>query len=84
MHHICIEVRNFRVDTCYFNWKKEPSEWNDYVWQVNDIHAAIEEVRKNNIRTLTQEPRIGAHGTLVIFLHPKDCCGTLVELEQDH
>ena len=28
------------------------------------------------------EPRIGAHGKPVLFLHPKDFCGTLVELEQ--
>ena len=28
------------------------------------------------------EPKIGAHGKLVLFLHPKDFCGTLIELEQ--
>ena len=53
-------------------------------FQVNDLKAALEELKKNNIRTLSPEPRIGAHGKLVMFLHPKDCCGTLVELEQDH
>ena len=50
--------------------------------QVSDIHKAIESVRANNIRTLGKEPKIGAHGKLVMFLHPKDCNGTLVELEE--
>ena len=39
--------------------------------------------KKHNIRCLSEEPRIGAHGKPVLFLHPKDCCGTLVELEQE-
>jgi methylmalonyl-CoA/ethylmalonyl-CoA epimerase len=36
----------------------------------------------NKIRCLSAEPKIGAHGKPVVFLHPKDCFGTLVELEQ--
>ena len=36
-----------------------------------------------NIRCLSEEPRIGAHGKPVMFLHPKDCNGVLVELEQE-
>ncbi len=39
-------------------------------------------MKEHNIRTLGKEPRIGAHGKLVIFLHPKDCNGVLVELEE--
>lgn len=34
------------------------------------------------VRTLTPEPKIGAHNKPVVFLHPKDCGGVLVELEQ--
>jgi methylmalonyl-CoA/ethylmalonyl-CoA epimerase len=34
------------------------------------------------IRALSKEPKIGAHGKPVVFLHPKDCNGVLVELEQ--
>uniref|UniRef100_H9G6G3 Methylmalonyl-CoA epimerase, mitochondrial n=1 Tax=Anolis carolinensis TaxID=28377 RepID=H9G6G3_ANOCA len=34
------------------------------------------------IRLLSEEPRIGAHGKPVVFLHPKDCDGVLVELEE--
>lgn len=50
--------------------------------QVDDINAAIIDLKAKNIRTLTAEPQIGAHGKLVMFLHPKDCDGVLVELEE--
>ena len=39
--------------------------------QVNDIHAAVSDVKSKNIRCLSPEPRIGAHGKPVMFLHPK-------------
>jgi len=51
--------------------------------EVNDIHAAVADVKAKNIRCLSAEPRIGAHGKPVMFLHPKDCNGVLVELEQE-
>ena len=50
--------------------------------QVSDIEAAIKDMKAKNIRTLGTEAKIGAHGKPVIFLHPKDCNGVLVELEQ--
>jgi len=49
---------------------------------VSDIKAAIKQLRDQKIRLLNEDPKIGAHGKPVVFLHPKDCCGTLVELEQ--
>ena len=52
------------------------------ILQVSSIQEAIKEVKANNIRTLGNEPKIGAHGKLVMFLHPKDCNGTLIELEE--
>jgi methylmalonyl-CoA/ethylmalonyl-CoA epimerase len=42
----------------------------------------MHDLQKQNIRTLGKEPKTGAHGLPVIFLHPKDCNGTLVELEE--
>jgi len=51
--------------------------------EVNDIIAAVADVKSKNIRCLSPEPRIGAHGKPVMFLHPKDCNGVLVELEQE-
>ncbi|XP_061830991.1 methylmalonyl-CoA epimerase, mitochondrial-like [Nerophis lumbriciformis] len=50
--------------------------------EVDDISAAIKDLKARNIRTLSAEPRIGAHGKPVMFLHPKDCDGVLVELEE--
>lgn len=50
--------------------------------EVEDIHAAVKSLKADNIRCLSAEPKIGAHGKPVMFLHPKDCNGVLVEIEQ--
>ena len=50
-------------------------------YEVNDINTAVDKLKAQGARILG-EPKIGAHGKPVIFLHPKDFCGTLVELEQ--
>ncbi len=52
-------------------------------YEVPDILAARDRLKAAGARVLGDgEPRIGAHGKPVLFLHPKDFCGTLVELEQ--
>jgi methylmalonyl-CoA/ethylmalonyl-CoA epimerase len=52
-------------------------------YEVDDIIAARDRLKAAGARVLgSGEPRIGAHGKPVIFLHPKDFTGTLVELEQ--
>lgn len=51
--------------------------------EVDDINKAVDNLKSKNIRCLSPEPRIGAHGKPVMFLHPKDCGGVLVELEQE-
>jgi methylmalonyl-CoA/ethylmalonyl-CoA epimerase len=52
-------------------------------YEVDDIHAAARTLASRGARVLGDgAPRIGAHGKPVLFLHPKDFCGTLVELEQ--
>jgi methylmalonyl-CoA/ethylmalonyl-CoA epimerase len=52
-------------------------------YEVADIIAARDHLMREGARVLgSGEPRIGAHGKPVLFLHPKDFCGTLVELEQ--
>lgn len=50
-------------------------------YEVADIEAAAEQMRQAGARVLG-EIKIGAHNKPVLFLHPKDFCGTLVELEQ--
>ncbi len=52
-------------------------------YEVHDIIAARDRLKAEGARVLGDgEPKIGAHGKPVLFLHPKDFCGTLVELEQ--
>lgn len=52
-------------------------------YEVDDILTARDRLTATGARVLEGgEPRIGAHGKPVLFLHPKDFCGTLVELEQ--
>ncbi|MBV9065870.1 MAG: methylmalonyl-CoA epimerase [Methylobacteriaceae bacterium] len=52
-------------------------------YEVEDIRAARDRLRAKGARVLGDgEPKIGAHGKPVLFLHPKDFGGTLVELEQ--
>ena len=52
-------------------------------YEVDDILAARDRLKAAGARVLGDgQPRIGAHGKPVLFLHPKDFCGTLVEIEQ--
>ena len=60
--------------------EKNPAGGQHHVcFEVPDIHAAKAELEAKGARVLG-EPRIGAHGTPVIFVHPKDMGGVLVEL----
>ena len=52
-------------------------------YEVDDIIAARDKLIADGLRVLGDgEPKIGAHDKPVLFLHPKDLCGTLVEIEQ--
>jgi methylmalonyl-CoA/ethylmalonyl-CoA epimerase len=51
-------------------------------YEVADIRAAVKRLVADGLRVLSPEPKIGAHGNQVIFLHPKDMNGVLVELEE--
>lgn len=52
-------------------------------FEVDDIEFAKAKLKEEGVRILgTGEPRIGAHGKPVLFLHPKDLCSTLIEVEQ--
>jgi methylmalonyl-CoA/ethylmalonyl-CoA epimerase len=63
---------------------KSPSGGIHHIcYEVEDILAARDHLQSNGARVLGDgEPKIGAHGKPVLFLHPKDFTGTLVELEQ--
>ena len=52
--------------------------------EVKNIDEACDEIKKQGVRVLGDGlPKIGAHNKPVIFLHPKDFFGTLIELEQE-
>ena len=63
---------------------KNPSGGIHHVcYEVEDIIEARDRLKEKGARVLGDgEPKIGAHGKPVLFLHPKDFNGTLVELEQ--
>ena len=63
---------------------KNPAGGTHHVcYEVEDIIAARDKLAARGLRVLGDgEPRIGAHGNPVLFLHPKDGLGTLIELEQ--
>ena len=64
--------------------EKNPSGGMHHVcYEVDDILAARDQLKASGARVLGNgEPKIGAHGKPVLFLHPKDFNGCLVELEQ--
>jgi methylmalonyl-CoA/ethylmalonyl-CoA epimerase len=64
--------------------EKNPSGGMHHIcYEVDDIHAAVAQMKARGATiTGTGEPKIGAHGKPVVFLHPKDFVGTLIELEQ--
>ena len=64
--------------------KKNPSGGIHHIcYEVDDILTARDRLISSGARVLgTGEPKIGAHGKQVLFLHPKDFNGCLIELEQ--
>ena len=64
--------------------KKNPNGGVHHIcYEVENLIVARDELAAQGATVLgTGEPRIGAHGKPVLFLHPKDFVGTLVELEQ--
>lgn len=90
---IFIELPNTKIELLYplgdaspikgFLEKNPAGGIHHICYEVADILAARERLLASGARVLgTGEPKIGAHGKPVLFLHPKDFTGTLVELEQ--
>lgn len=51
-------------------------------YQVDDLRAALQQLESAGVRLIDREPRHGAHGTLIAFVHPKSSGGVLTELCQ--
>mmetsp|Transcript_6338 Transcript_6338/g.18712 ORF Transcript_6338/g.18712 Transcript_6338/m.18712 type:complete len:165 (+) Transcript_6338:83-577(+) len=63
--------------------KKNPSGGLHHLChEVPDVAAAMRDLDARGVRLLSAEPRVGAHGVPVVFLHPKDTNGVLVELQE--
>ncbi len=52
-------------------------------FEVDDIEKALEVLKENGVRLIDEEPRRGAHGTRIAFLHPKSTNGVLIEICQE-
>jgi methylmalonyl-CoA/ethylmalonyl-CoA epimerase len=50
--------------------------------RVDDIRAALEQLKAKGVRLIDESPRPGAHGSLVAFIHPSSAHGVLIELKQ--
>jgi methylmalonyl-CoA/ethylmalonyl-CoA epimerase len=90
---VFIELPNTKIELLYplgenspiagFLEKNPAGGIHHICYEVDDILAARDRLKAQGARVLgTGEPKIGAHGKPVLFLHPKDFNGTLVELEQ--
>ena len=90
---VFVELSNTKIELLYplgdnspikgFLEKNKAGGVHHICYEVEDIYAARDKLVKDGMRILgSGEPRIGAHGKPILFLHPKDFCGTLVELEE--
>ena len=69
----------------FTEWIKKYGEGLHHIcYEVKDLELAISNLVKNNYRLIGDKiPKIGAHGKPVIFLHPSNFDGTLIELQQE-
>ena len=90
---VFIELPNTKIELLYplgddspirgFLDKNPAGGIHHICYEVADILAARDRLLEQGVRVLGNgEPKIGAHGKPVLFLHPKDFTGTLIELEQ--
>ena len=90
---IFIELPNTKIELLYPLGEKSPIHGfldknpsggiHHVCYEVEDIYAARDKLKSQGARVLGDgEPKIGAHDKPVLFLHPKDFTGTLIELEQ--
>ena len=90
---IFVELPNTKIELLYPMGENSPIQsfldrnpaggMHHICYEVEDIIAARDKLKAEGARVLgSGEPKIGAHGKPVLFLHPKDFCGALTELEQ--
>lgn len=90
---VFVELPNTKIEFLYPLGDKSPitafleknpgGGMHHVCYEVDDIIAARDKLVEQGARIIGNgEPKIGAHGKPVLFLHPKEFCGTLTELEQ--
>ena len=90
---VFVELPNTKIELLYplgdvspirgFLDKNPAGGMHHLCYEVEDIRVARDRLLAEGARVLGDgEPKIGAHGKPVLFIHPKDLCGTLVELEE--
>ncbi|MBI6629268.1 methylmalonyl-CoA epimerase [Pontibaca salina] len=90
---VFIELPNTKIELLYPLGENSPIQGfldknpaggiHHICYEVEDINAARDRLEQSGARVLgSGEPKIGAHGKPVLFLHPKDFNGCLIELEQ--
>uniref|UniRef100_A0A8C2KMY4 Methylmalonyl CoA epimerase n=1 Tax=Cyprinus carpio TaxID=7962 RepID=A0A8C2KMY4_CYPCA len=82
VYTVFVELGNTKLELLHPLGEKSPIAGFLQKNKVDDINAAIVDLKEKKIRLLSPEPPIGAHGKPVMFLHPKDCGGVIVEIEQ--
>ncbi|CAN5202065.1 methylmalonyl-CoA epimerase [soil metagenome] len=60
--------------------EKRGEGFHHVAFQVEDLQASLEELKENGVELIDEEPRIGAGGTRMAFVHPKGAHGVLTEL----
>ena len=63
--------------------EKKGEGMHHIAFKVDDIRAAINKMKEAGLRMIDEEPRIGAEGKLIAFVHPKSINGLLIELSQE-
>jgi len=89
---IFVELENTKIELLHplgdnspiagFLQKKPSGGIHHICLEVEDIHAALKVLQEKGVKAIDSNPKIGAHGKPVVFLHPKDLNGVLIELEQ--
>jgi methylmalonyl-CoA/ethylmalonyl-CoA epimerase len=93
VYTVFVELGNTKLELLHPHGEKSPIQgfldkskeggMHHICIEVKDIKEAMKSATSAGIRCLGKEPKIGAHGKPVIFLHPKDCGGVLLELEEE-
>lgn len=74
-------ISPFKPDTGVARFLEKKGEGLHHIAvQVHDIDAAVAQLKAKGVPLIDQEPRLGAHGTRVAFVHPKGARGVLLEL----